>query len=185
MIRSGGDERPEVLARADDGVADVLGDDAVVAEDDVVVLAGELARAAGEVAVEQVVAGRQVVALRLDARVDPRDRELAGDHVDVDAVVAVDLVGAAHAADLVVARAAGEVVARGAADDQVVAGAAVGDEADRRQGARGTRVEEQVRVDDVVALEAVRARLREEEVRRAVADLGRERLECRSRRSTA
>ena len=156
-------------------MADRLGDDAVVAEDDVVEVAARAREAAGALAVERVVACLEVVAHRAHAGVDERDGELARDHVDVDAVVAVDQVDAALAADRVVAGAAREVVAALRADDRVVARAAVGDDADVADRA-GRRARVRRGVDHVVAGEDVRARDREEEARRAVADLGRERL---------
>ncbi len=100
------------------------------------------------------------------AVVDELDGQPAREDVDVDAAVAVDVVGAAQTEDRVVARAAGEVVAGLAADDQVVALAAVGREADRRQVAArrvaGDPREQAAGVDDVVAGEVVRVGEREQ-----------------------
>ena len=94
----------------------------MVAEDDVVVdrgrAAGDRARAAS---LQRVPPDVEVVGVGQRRGVDVRDEQAAGEDVDVDAVVAVDVVDAAQAVDRVVARAAGEMVAGLAADDRVVA----------------------------------------------------------------
>ena len=178
--------RADVAVRPDDRRQDVLLDVAVVAEDDV----GEVARRAGQLPapspMQRVPAGDQAVGVRRRARVGGRDRQLAADHVDVDARVAVDLVDAARARGSRRRRSRPRGSRRpGCRSDQVVARAAVGGEPDGRQRAGRSAGEQRAGVDHVVAGVAIRGRDREEEARRAVADLVGERLEAEVARSTA
>ena len=144
-------DRPRVAGGPDDGLLGVLTHAAVVTKDDVVELVDGGAGAANPVAVEHVLSGDKVVAVREDARVAPRDGQLAGDDVDVDAVVAIDLVTTAATDDEVVAGTAHQEVRCGTADDRVVAGTAIRGEADRREGAGGDPNEKGRGVDDVVS----------------------------------
>ena len=103
---------PLQLGQRQVGVLDVLDHEAVIAEHDVGVgrrgTALDRARAA---ALERVAAHGERVGVGPRRGVDARDVEPAGEDVDVDAVVAVDVVDAAQAVDGVVAGSAGEVVA--------------------------------------------------------------------------
>jgi hypothetical protein len=170
-------ERP--LIGTDDRFGDVLGDDAVIADDDVVKVPEGVIRAESQViSVEEVLAGGQHVEPGPDAGVDRRNVEGARDDIDVDAGVAVNLIEPALADDRVVAGAAREVIAGLAADDQVVRRPAVDSQPYRRQLSIRDGRELGAGVDDVVAEVVEGARDGQEEVRRAAAELARERLDA-------
>ena len=146
-VAHGADGADVGVGRREDAVLAGLVDDAVVAEQDVVaVIAAQRVAARGEVVEVLVARGGDVV----DEQQDLRRQAQAPREVEVEAVIAIDVVVPTLTVDGVVARATREVVAGLAADDRVVPAAAVYRDRARVCG----------RVDDVVAVHPDRVAVR-------------------------